>query len=160
VRLVEASKRHPRLTNGLLALLIIVVVGIWSLVLDQATRPRPYLSKTEILQKWSAQPGMTRGTRIAVKLMHLGDLRSFNLCCTEFDNPSSLVWVVALAVPFSGTMPNDTNWSIGVIFDRPGAGPVYFGKYMGGTDADHWPPGFDSLPDLSTPFSGLFYRSP
>src|SRR5438309_7336529 len=98
--------------------------------------------------------------------MHLADLRrkSPNFCCSRFEHGTDLVWVVAVSDGFSYSCSeggscdwSKLNWGLEVIWD--GADPVPRRSNTSGTYPEHWPPYFDSLPDLSSPFIGAFYRA-
>jgi hypothetical protein len=143
---------------------VLLFVAASALVLDQSTRPRTYFSRQQILQQATA--GERANVRVAVKLMHLSDLRRAypNFCCSPFEHSTDLVWVVAVSHGFSYSCsqggPCDwskLNWGLEVIWD--GANSVPRSSNTSGTDREHWPPLFDSLPDLSSPFGGLFYRA-
>jgi hypothetical protein len=98
--------------------------------------------------------------------MHLSDIqRGYpNFCCSRFEHGTDLVWVVAVAHGFSYSCPQGVscdwsklNWGLEVIWDAPSSG--IRSSDTSGTDSEHWPPFFDSLPDLSSPFGGVFYKA-
>jgi len=98
--------------------------------------------------------------------MHLSEIERVypNFRGSRFEHGTDLVWVVAVAHGFTYSCPyggscdwSKLNWGLEVIWDAPNSG--IRSSNTSGTDSEHWPPSFDSLPDLSAPFGGVFYKA-
>jgi len=159
MRVTKGIRAHWRVVLATVGVLLFVATS--ALVVDQSTRPRTYFSRQQILQQWTARE--RANVRIAVKLMHLSDLqRAYpNSCCSPSEHGTDLVWVVAVSQAFSYSCSeggscdwSKLNWGLEVIWD----GPNPRSSDTSGTDPEHWPPFFDSLPDLSAPFGAVLNR--
>jgi hypothetical protein len=112
---------------------------------------RPVTSAREAI----ARMGMVlpNGTRSAAKEMTFGQVLAIaNPDVSVPGSSESLtdrVWVVALSVglqPFGvATARGPDTWTVDVIDQKTGDGV----ETMGGSDAAHWPPFFDRLPDIA-----------
>ncbi len=162
VRVVRLIRARRSLVVAMFGVLVFVAISAF--VVDQSTRPRTYFSRHQILQQSTA--GEVTNFRVAVKLMHLSDIERVypNFCCSRFEHGIDLVWVVAVAHGFTYSCPyggscdwSKLNWGVEVIWDAPNSG--IRSSNTSGIDSEHWPPLFDSLPDLSAPFGGVFYRA-
>jgi hypothetical protein len=140
-----------------------LIAASLALALNNVARPHASHSRQQAIQAVAKHFGGLLSDRTSAKLIHRSDLRHARLFCSSMENPGELVWVVAISgrhVAYScgqgssGCGDELYNWDLAVLPD--GSQTLDVGMWTSGIDPGRWPPFFDSLPDLSAPFGGLF----
>lgn len=163
LRCLHALRRWLRNPRVIAALIGGIVALAFASALDHSTRPHMYYSSQQVLEQTAGKPA---NFRVAVKLMHFADVKRAypQLCCGTSTHDTDVVWVVAVAHGFSFSCPccvpcdwSKLNWGLAVLWDGPDSQRRVV--QTAGTNGEHWPPRFDTLPDMSVPFGGLLDRA-